>query len=231
MKLQLKAFLQGAFLNGSLKTELTSYLPLAQPYGVAPFNYFTTETVPSIPIDVVDWVLVELRDDADITNILFKKAAFIKNDGRIVELDGVSPLNIGGNAYGTYYIAVRHRNHLAIATATPVFLSSAVFAYDFTTAQAQAYQKAGIVNTAMKEVSAGLFAMWAGDVNKNNGVRVTGSPAINDYQNILTASAAGLPNGYYQADINMDGKVDDLDVSFIQNIVTGSGVAVIQGHL
>jgi hypothetical protein len=37
-------------------------LPLTQPYSGAPYLYNGTEALTTVPEDVVDWVLIELRD-------------------------------------------------------------------------------------------------------------------------------------------------------------------------
>ena len=63
------------------------------------------------------------------------RAAFIKSDGTIVDIDGTSPVTFTGLPAGNYYMVVRHRNHLAIMTAAAIPLSSSSELYNFTTAQ------------------------------------------------------------------------------------------------
>ena len=42
---------------------LLNYIPTTQPYNIAPWNYTGTESVTTIPnSNVIDWVLVELRE-------------------------------------------------------------------------------------------------------------------------------------------------------------------------
>jgi len=59
-KLNIKAYLQGAFQTTSMDTALKTggYIPLSQPYNVSPWNYNGTESVTAIPNSVVDWVLL-----------------------------------------------------------------------------------------------------------------------------------------------------------------------------
>ena len=64
---------------------------------------------------------------------------FLKSDGTIVDTDGTSPVQFTGLSAGNYYIVIRHRNHLAIMSASAIPLSSSSALYDFTTAQSQAY--------------------------------------------------------------------------------------------
>ena len=85
--LNLKAFLEGPFNGSAMNTALNvqNLIPLGQPYNVSPWNYTGTEQVGSIPnANVVDWVLVELREttgDASTATqdkMINRQAAFIK---------------------------------------------------------------------------------------------------------------------------------------------------------
>jgi hypothetical protein len=97
-QLDITVFLEGPFNSSDMNTSLNSsaYLPLAQPFGVAPWNYSGTESVSSIPnADVVDWVLIEMRDAPDAASatsatIIEQQAAFISEDGSMVATDGTS---------------------------------------------------------------------------------------------------------------------------------------------
>ena len=70
---------------------------------------------------VVDWVVLELRDPASPNIVLASRAALLLSDSNIVDMDGVSPVRFTMPS-GMYHVAVRHRNHLAVMTATPVSL-------------------------------------------------------------------------------------------------------------
>ncbi len=61
----IKVFLQGPYSSGTMSTALrdNGFVPLAQPYNIAPFNYNGTEAVDTVPAGIVDWVLLELRSD------------------------------------------------------------------------------------------------------------------------------------------------------------------------
>lgn len=89
----------------------------------------------AIPADVTDWVLVELRSGSDPASIVGQRAAFIKSDGSVVDLDGTSPVSFFGIPAGDYYIAVRHRNHLGIRSAgVQTVTDNMPLTYDFSTA-------------------------------------------------------------------------------------------------
>jgi hypothetical protein len=112
----IKIFLQGPYASGSMNTTLRNngYVPPAQPYSAAPWNYTGTEAVDTVPVGVVDWVILELR--SDLTTQVSRRAAFLKSDGSLVDLDGVSSVKFPAVTPGDYYVVVRHRNHLAVMT-------------------------------------------------------------------------------------------------------------------
>ena len=102
---QLTVFLEGPFSGNEMETDLNEngQIPLAQPFTTLPWNWPGLESVDSIPNDdIVDWVLVDLRDATDPSLATYsstcgRKAAFLLKDGRIVDLDGQSALFVPGS--------------------------------------------------------------------------------------------------------------------------------------
>jgi hypothetical protein len=213
----LKVYLQGPFMTpgDSMRTSLRQQgvLPLHQPYSGVPWNYSGTESVGSIPSGVVDWVLVELRTDTSAASKVATRAGFIKRDGSIVDLDGVSPVAFVNLAAGNYYVVVRHRNHLAIMSASAVALSASSSLYNFMTSQSQAYG-----TNPMKQLGTGIFGMIGGDGNGDGGV-----DAID--RNAVWRPGNGTA-GYLQADFNLDGGADAIDRNTIWRPNNGSGTQV-----
>ncbi len=116
-----KVFLQGAKSGTMMSTYLgdNSLIPFTQPYNNTSLNYIGSESVTSLPIDVVDWVLLEIRDAANSATVLERRACLLRNDGELLDLDG----SLGVRFYNlptSGYIAIRHRNHLGVMTATAV---------------------------------------------------------------------------------------------------------------
>lgn len=112
LEVESKIMLQGAYNGTDMSTALSTSLPTAQPYTEV---YDGTETVAAIPSnDIVDWVLVELRYPENV--VLASRAAFLRKDGMVVDLDGISPVAFEGVKRLEYYVAVRHRNHLGVMT-------------------------------------------------------------------------------------------------------------------
>jgi hypothetical protein len=257
LALSLKTFLQGGYSGGLISDALRSgsLIPTAEPYEGAPYNYAHVgfggdETVdasvftPTGNDAIADWVLIELRDQTTPSIILASKSALIQRDGDIVDLDGVSPLQIHGLADGTYHIGINHRNHLGIRTATAQALSNTPLALDFTTNLALAFDDPGIPapptgNNPMKTLSTGIYGLWAGDANASKNVIYNGGSSdrvaiLNAVGN--TTPSAILPNIYSIFDVNMNGEVkyngSGADRVFILNEVVGSSSPskIIAGH-
>lgn len=209
-QLNAKVFLQGAWnaTNSNMNTALLAagVIPLTQPYAGTPWNYPVLETVGVIPANVVDWVLVELRSGTAAVTTVDQRAGFVLADGTITDLDGVSPLVFSNSLHlpGDYYIVVKHRNHLAIMSATAQAFSGAILSYDFTDALSKAYDNPSISNDAMVELAVGMYGMWGGDVNSNGTIRYNGPG--NDRAAIFSETGNAVISGYLNSDVNMQGQ-------------------------
>ncbi len=137
--LQTKIFLEGAYNSSAneMNANLGNSIPTTSPYSEDP------RSVNSIPADVVDWVLIQLRTTADGTAVV-SKSAFINKDGRIVADDGATGEIELTAAEGNYYIVIKHRNHLAVMSKDPVSLNGTTSTlYDFTTGSDKFYGNGG----------------------------------------------------------------------------------------
>jgi hypothetical protein len=115
---RIKVLLEGPFdLIDNMSTALNEAIPLDSPYPEDP------RTAPFIPPVVVDWVLVEIRDKNDNTKVLKSRSAFLFQDKTIRDLDGENPLSFNLPA-DSYYIVVKHKNHLPVMSANPVPLTA-----------------------------------------------------------------------------------------------------------
>jgi len=208
----LTVFLEGAYNTGTglMNTTLNTgaLIPLNQPFNTTPWNYTGTESVASIPANVVDWVLVDLRDAASAATAVpathltgWPKAYFLKSDGSIVNLDGTSKPNIGNPTISnSLFAVVHHRNHIAIMSNTGLANVSGTYTYDFSSAITQAYGG----NNGYKQIpGSSVFGMVAGDINADGNIFAT------DYTGWV--SSFGNTSSYLKADINMDGNVFTTD--------------------
>lgn len=207
IKLDLKVCLEGPFngidMNTLLNTE--ELIPLNQPYDALPWNYNGLEEVLFIPDpDIVDWILVELRDapnanSAIPSTVIAKQAAFLKKDGTVVSLDGISKLRFNNSIEQQLFVVLYHRNHLEIMSAFPMSDISGVFNYDFTDQEDKAF--GGLL--AQHEIATGVWGMIAGDGNCDGYVNISDKSVVWETQ----AGKAEYNNG----DFDMNGQVVNPD--------------------
>jgi hypothetical protein len=202
----LTVMLEGAYNGTSLSTALNNsgLLPLTQPFGSDPqadWYYTGTESVAAIPDNVVDWVLVQLRDATDAASangstVVAQQAAFLLNDGSIVDLDGTSALSFNHLISQSLFVTVYQRNHLGIISASPLVIAGDTYSYDFSTSAGQAY------NNGQKQIATGVWGMVAGDAN--------GDGTVTSGDITLWKADAGK-NGYLRCDFNLDSQVCNMD--------------------
>ena len=196
--LDVRLLLEGPYADGSMATALQAdgLLPATQPYSAAPWNYEGDEAadLASIP-DVVDWVLLELRTAPDATPTA-RRAALLLSDGRVVDLDGASPVAFSGLTPGAYFVVAQHRNHLAVMSSEPVSLDGSGAAYDFTAALSQAYSAGA---AALVDLGGGAWGLMAGDADGDGRVAAS--------DNVEWLGANGSPPGYLGADLDLSGRI------------------------
>lgn len=214
VELQAHAALEGSYDDGTglMNDALRAggLIPTLAPYAGSGYTYTGpghTTTIPAVlgvtgPDAIVDWVLVELRSPADPTEVLASRAALLQRDGDVVDVDGLSPLGFDIPA-SNFHVAIRHRNHLGVMTASPIALGPAPTTVDLTSSGTPTYG-----SNARKTVG-GSMVLWAGNVTFNNAIQYTGSG--NDRDKILIRVGSTTPNntvsGYYPEDVNMNGAV------------------------
>jgi hypothetical protein len=114
----------------------------------------------------------------------------------------------GATLNNSYYVALKHRNSIETWSAEPVTIAS-TGSYDFSTSLSSAYTDG--FNDAMKSVSGGKYALYAGDVNQD------GLIDLFDVQITENNAAGGLLFGYDVSDCNGDGLTDIFDIQLIEN--------------
>jgi len=203
-ELDLKVFLEGPFNGSDMTTDLSGLtdFPKFQPYNTSPWDYTGTESVGSIPnTDVVDWIIVELRDAPNASaavsgTMIAQKACFLLNDGSVVDLDGSSILSFDHSIIQSLFVVIWNRNHLGVMSANALTEVGGIYSYDYTTSDSQAY------NSGQKNVD-GVYCMFAGDANADN--------VINDLDKTGSwLTEAGL-SGYLSSDLNFDGQSNNVD--------------------
>ncbi len=215
---QIILLLEGAFIPPSaMSTHLNTagLLPNQQPFNQPPWNYYGTETLTQLPPDMVDWVLVELRNATNPALIMAQRAALLLQNGTIADVSGMAGAVFGNIAPGeSAYIVVRHRNHLAVMSATPVSLPNNE-PYNFTTATAQVFG-----NNQLKPVGNGFFALKAGDVNADGVITLA------DFNLFITQSA--LTGVYTPADLQLNASVTTADFNLLAPNISSIGIHYIR---
>ena len=207
INLSLKVFLEGPFNGTDMNTNLNSaeLLPLSQPYNTLPWNYAGNENVSGIPNpNIVDWILVELRDAPNAgtaipSTIIAQQAAFLKNDGSLVSLDGVSNLRFEVSINEDLYVVIWHRNHLGILSNNALSSLGGVYSYDFTVGVNQVY--GGI--DGHKLLTTGVWGITAGDGNADG--------YINDSDKVVIWESQAGKAEYINGDYDLDGQVVNPD--------------------
>ncbi len=203
-----KVFLQGAYQAGSMMSNtISDFIPTSQPYNSFPWDYKGGEQINTIPSNMVDWVLVELRDISNPSLIMGRRAALLLDNSVIADTNLTTSVSFAGLSPGQYHICIYHRHHIPVMSANPVIIPNAV-SYDFSdTLNFAAY---GGSSRALIELESGVYGMIAGDVNKDGVLKYSG-PA-NDRGAVLqylvnhsgSTSITTTLSDYAEEDIRMD---------------------------
>lgn len=218
--LKLQVFLEGPFGVTEMNTSLNQYLPLQQPYNTAPWNYPGNESVQSIPgTAVVDWILIALRDAPDASQAVDsttveRRAAFLRNDGRVTDLDGQDQIPFSSSINDSLYVVIYHRNHLPVMSSVALAPSGGIWHYDFSASPFSVY--GGFI--AHRFLAANIWGMAGADGDANGQVN-------NGDKNDVWAPSAGL-EGYHAGDFNMDAQVNNGDKNDLWTPNTGYGSQV-----
>jgi hypothetical protein len=203
-QLELTIFLEGPLQGTQMRTLLhtNGLLPATDPQGSGEVMAQTVLERQGAAAPV-DWVWVELRDAANSGLVVDGRPALVQANGKVVMADGRSPVYFPDAPRGSYYIAVRHRNHLGVMTATTRPFGVAVQNVDLSAATTATY------GTDARKAVGSLRVLWAGDVSGDGELRYTN--ANNDRDPILARIGGVIPTmtvtGYHPEDVNLDGVV------------------------
>ncbi|MEX0635396.1 MAG: hypothetical protein WD135_01405, partial [Ferruginibacter sp.] len=211
----------GTSMNITMNT--AGIIPLNQPYNIAPFNYTGTESVASIPANVVDWVLIEHRKpasglpaDALVASISGRKAGFLLDNGTVVDLNGSSPIDVQITKQGSSFIVVRHRNHLGVLSNVIPSNAIGTFSNDYSLL-ANVYKRVDASSVPLVLLAGGVeYGLWAGDANRSGSINATDV-------NVIRLGIATPLTGYQASDVNLSNSVNSTDVNLSRNIISQSG--------
>jgi len=204
-------WLEGGWNGSNMDALMLDSLPLTQPYNTAPWNYAGTENVASLPnANIVDWVLLELRKSGSAATatsgtIKATQVGFMLRNGNIVGLDGSADLQFNTSEAGDFYVAVYHRTHIPVMSASQLVFSAGAYRYNFKTAVSQAYG-----TDALTDLGGGSFGAYAGRVENTTPYLIDAADRTagwNDRNNF----------GYRSTNATLKGDIDAADRSVIWN--------------
>ncbi len=216
-------FLQGPYdIDAGLMRDLlraNGLLPLSEPFTDLDYIHIggggesAAQAVFNVdgPGAVVDWVFLELRDKTDSDVIVATRSALLRRDGRVVDVDGSSPVSFSKVAVDEYYLVVKHRNHLGVMSAFPIAFSTTAVMVDFTNDINKIF---GAFN-GVTDLGDGFLGLYSGDFNHSGQIQNT------DFNFMIPT--LGVPAGYLPGDHDLNGQVQntDLQLKLIPNIGRG----------
>jgi len=202
-------FLEGPFNNGTMKMNTTlnqaGIVPNFQPFNISPYNYTGNENVNDNFFinhpNIVDWILIELRTTPNPSSMVEKKAAFLIDNGQIIDIDG-SPLIYLVQATGYYYLVIWTRNHLPVMSKNSIFLDRINSTYNFTLSPNMAY---GL--NPMKKLGS-VYGLFSGDTNSDFQINASDRASTWNNRNFI---------GYSAEDVNLDGQINASDRAITWN--------------
>ena len=209
VSLNIKVFLQGPYktASGLMDTTLrkNGILPSISPYKDTVNNskYLNggnhVQVTYTIPTNITDWVQIQLRDTVSKKLIYESKSCFLRDDGQVIDPDGLTQSISLGISPGNYYVVVKHRNHLAVMSADKVQLNG-ITSYDFTTDSTKAYGTSAMVKLGTST----KYGMYAGDCNSSDIITASDISPIASNLNGTT---------YSNTDVNLSGITTASDIS------------------
>ncbi len=217
MFLRAIAQLEGPYRYGSMQDDLRDLgmiprtPPDMYPYNLDPQRPFIE--VNPMPEGAIDWVVLEFRKgiNADATNY---RTGLLMSDGSIVGPDGVSPIVLSQRnfASGNYYVALRHRNHLAVITNDPVgvFPDVVETVVDFSD-PANIYGKLNSIKpVGYRPDGSVVFGLIGGDINQDGIIDDADINLFYDYRE-LEAPGGFTSTPALNSDANMNGINNTVD--------------------
>ncbi|MEO0468066.1 MAG: lamin tail domain-containing protein, partial [Bacteroidota bacterium] len=212
LQLNASVMLQGPFDVGSglMKDDLRqqNLIPLLNPY----------QGTDSMDKDVlafsgsgavVDWILVELRSAMDSSQVLTSYPLLLRRDGQIIGRDGMSsPILFPVPEGNTFFVSLKHRNHLGIMTESAVEVHNHQIDLDFANGNQATWGTHSMAN-----LSGSQWGLWAGDANGDGQITFQSSDPSEVFLRVLLApgnlsfARNFVWTAYDAADVNMDGKV------------------------
>ena len=199
--------------SGLMSTQLASanLIPTSQPFDQAPWNYTGTESIATIPVNMTDWVLLELRNTQDLSQVISQQACMLASDGTIMDVVSSTSISMDFAGEDSAYLVVHHGSHLSVMSVKAI---SPGEVFDFTSGVGQAR---GIEQQLLR---AGKALIFPGDYN-GNGI-------INNQDFNQWKQNGAVINQYLSIDGDGNGIVNNLDFNLWAGNPSKVGIPEIQ---
>jgi len=188
--LDLTLFLEGYYLGGG--TMYSTLWDLEQ-------GFILTGPYPSTATDSIE-VNLWLNSSLSNPGPDYSEKVILHNDGSATASFATAPA-------GSYWVAVKHRNHIETWSSSAQSLVSGSNSYNFSTSLTQAYDDG--FNPPMASMDLGtVFAFYGGDVNQDGTVDGLDMNDVDFYASIFAF-------GYDVTDVTGDGATDGLDMNIV----------------
>lgn len=158
------------------------------------------------PLNQTDSLILELHQSIFPFDTFFTSKAVLMTNGIV---STYVPATAVGNSY---YVVLKHRNALETWSANPVLFSNGT-AYNFSDDPTKAF------GNNEKQVGAGVYALYSGDVNMDGAIDVF------DYL-MMDPDITNGAGGYLPTDLNGDGSTDVFDYLLLNiSVFDGIGIA------
>ncbi len=128
------------------------------------------------------------------------QAAFLRNDGKIVDLTGNTIIIFeGASVNDNLFVVIFSRNHIPVISGNAAAQSGDVYTYNFSTGENQARGGAN----GHKDLGSGVWGMFSGNSN--------GDFDVNDTDKDINWMSEVGTSGYLSSDVNMDGQSNNRD--------------------
>jgi hypothetical protein len=169
---------------------------------------------------IVDWVFLELRSKTNPAQVLYTRSGLVQRNGTIVDVNGQC-LDFNHVSPDSYFVSVRHRNHLGVMTQEPVaFGAGSDVTIDFRTrTPQQIWDKGTSINALYADreryvvpYATSYYALWGGNANRNSLVAYQGpnEDLTEVYNQVISGptsfnSPSYILDGYHSGDVDMTG--------------------------
>ncbi|MFM2206793.1 MAG: hypothetical protein RL213_768 [Bacteroidota bacterium] len=174
-----------AFLQSYYKTSSDSMIPTINP--------LTTDTV-------ADTLFVELHNSVAPYGLEYRTFCLLNTTGTgYAEFPQPALMQ-------TYYIVLKHRNHLETWSSVPFYFDTPDTTYDFSSSLTSAY------GSNLVQLKPGVFGLAAGDVNQDGNINAADLTTMG-------AATGSFFTSYRREDLSGDHMVEGADYSYLENVV------------